>query len=122
MGYFKTTISNVSWSAGQRWSIRGLTFVRIAILARLLLPSQFGLVSIATLVLGFLEIFTETWINVFLIQEKDDIAPFINTAWIISIIRGSLIGLIIILFSPLISAFFHSPASLPIIMTIALCR
>ncbi len=120
MGYFKTTISNVSWSAGQRWSIRGLTFIRIAILARLLLPSQFGLVSIATLVLGFLEIFTETWINVFLIQEKDDIAPFLNTAWIISIIRGSLIGLIIILFSPLISAFFHSPASLPIIMTIAL--
>src|SRR3990170_5219376 len=119
MGYFKTAVSAISWSVTQRWLIRGLTFVRIAILARLLLPAQFGVFSIAALVLGLLEVFTETWINVFLIQEKGDIDSYINTAWVISILRGFFIGGTMALFSPLISKFFHSPDALTILLAMS---
>ena len=88
---------------------RLIGYIRIAILARILTPEQFGVFGIATLSLAFLEIFTETGINVFLIQEKENIDKYINTAWVISIFRGLFIGTILLLTSGLISGIFSSP-------------
>ena len=88
---------------------RLIGYIRIAILARILTPEQFGVFGIATLTLAFLEIFTETGINVFLIQEKENIDKYINTAWVISILRGLFIGIILLLTSGLISGIFSSP-------------
>src|SRR3972149_8906795 len=111
MGYLKTTVSAVSWSMSTRWVLRGLSFLRLAILARILLPAQCGVFGIATLVLGLLEILTETWINIFLVQEEGEIDKFVDTAWIISIIRGFMIFFLVYLSSGFISAFFNSPDS-----------
>jgi len=113
-------IKHLSWSFALRWSTRGLTFVRLAILARLLTPGQFGLFAIGTLVLAFLEIVTETWINVFLVQQRDSIDKYINTAWIISIVRGTLISLLIILSTPWIIEFFSSPGSKNILLYLSI--
>jgi len=103
-----------------RISTRGIALIKIAVLARILLPAQFGLFGIAMLVLAFLEIVTETGVNIFLIQEEGDIDSYVSTAWIVSIIRGLIISLFIILLAPLISYFFKSPDSLKIILLISL--
>ena len=58
------------------------------IIARILSPYQFGAFGIATLVLVFAEILTETGINTFLIQNKDNTDKYINTSWVVSIVRG----------------------------------
>lgn len=89
--------------------IRGLGIIKIAILARILSPAQFGNYAIALLVLGFLEVLTETGINIFLIQEKGDVKPYLNSSWVVSIVRGFLISLIILAASPLVVYFFKSP-------------
>jgi O-antigen/teichoic acid export membrane protein len=120
MGYLKTTLSGISWSVGQRWIVRVLTIIRLAILARILSPAQFGVFGVATIVLGFLETFTETSINFFLVQEKKEIDHYVNTAWIISLIRGLVIGLVILLFSEPISVFFHSEESLVVLRFMSL--
>ena len=96
MGYLKQTVINVSWAGILRASTRIITFIRIIVLARILTPSQFGVFGIASLVLSFLEILTETGINVFLIQEKKAIKYYINDAWLVSILRGILISVFII--------------------------
>ena len=88
---------------------RGVAIVKIAILARILSPSQFGIYGIALLVLGFLEVLTETGINVFLIQQKDRTKEYLDSAWVVSIARGVLIALVIILASPIIVWFFKVP-------------
>lgn len=103
-----------------RGSTRVIAYARIAILARILTPAQFGIYGIASLVLAFLEIMTETGINVFLVQDEGEIKNYINTAWVVSIIRGILISLIIIVASPFISSFFNSPDAVSVIYLIAL--
>ncbi|MEK7533748.1 MAG: oligosaccharide flippase family protein [Patescibacteria group bacterium] len=108
MGYLKQTVINVSWAGILRASTRIITFIRIIVLARILTPSQFGVFGIASLVLSFLEILTETGINVFLIQEKKAIKYYINDAWLVSILRGILISVFIIGSSPFIIKFFNS--------------
>ncbi|HKC04862.1 MAG TPA: oligosaccharide flippase family protein [Patescibacteria group bacterium] len=109
MGYFKDTLRGIGWMTGLRGVTRGLAVVKIAILARILSPSQFGVYGIALLVLGFLEVLTETGINVFLIQEKDETQKYLDSAWVVSIIRGILISLLILLSVPLIVFFFATP-------------
>lgn len=119
MGYFKDVVKGVSWMAILRISMRGLAIVKIAILARFLTPAQFGNYGIALLVLGFLEVLTETGINVFLIQEKDDVRPYLNSAWVVSIIRGILITAVILGSAPLAIHFFKAPQIFPLLCIVA---
>ncbi|HJZ05815.1 hypothetical protein A2634_03940 [Candidatus Amesbacteria bacterium RIFCSPHIGHO2_01_FULL_48_32] len=119
MGYFKSVIRGLSWSFTLRFFIRGFTVVRTIVLARILLPAQFGAYGVASLTLAILEVFTETGINVFLIQERK-LEPHLNTAWSVSIIRGLVIGAVMFFASPIIATFFRSPSSLILIQLIAL--
>ncbi len=120
MGYTKATLSGISWLGASRLFIRLGSLVRLAIIARILTPSQLGLFGIASLVLVFSEIITETGINVLLLQEKHSVDRVVNTAWIISIVRGFLISVFIFIAAPLIAAFFSAPDAVFLIQLISL--
>lgn len=120
MGYSKAAIKGFSWMGGLRIIIRFVGFLKIVILARLLSPIQFGVYGISTLSLAFLETFTESGINVFLIQHEDNIDDYISTAWIVSIVRGLIISLLIILAAPLIVKFFKSSEAYQLLILISL--
>lgn len=120
MGYSKQAFVGVSWMIGFRVFSRIIAFLRIYILARLLVPSQFGVFGIASLVLIFLEILTETGINVFLVQAKENIEEYIDTSWIVSIIRGILMSLVIVALSSSIVRFYNSPDAYSVLLVAAL--
>ena len=118
MGYTRDTVKGVYWIGGLRAVTRIISYARTAIIARILSPAQFGIFSMATIVLSLLEIVTETGINTFLIQHNEKIEKYLSTAWIISILRGLLIGLFIFLSAPFISSFFNTPdAKFPVQLT-----
>lgn len=119
MGYSANAIKGISWMGALRIVIRSIAIVRIAMLARLLTPSQFGLFGIASLALSFVEIFTETGINIFLVKIKHEIKDYVTSAWIVSICRGILISTSILLVAPVISSFFRSSDAINIIRLIA---
>lgn len=120
MGYLKKSVEGVFWVGGFRLASRGIAFGRIAILARLLTPSQFGVFGVASLILSLLERFTSTGINIFLIQNNRKLSEYLNTAYVISIVRGLLISLVILLTAPAVSSFFNSPESERLLNIIAL--
>lgn len=119
MNYAQKTISAVGWTSVLRGVFRVVNFIKIAILARLLTPDQFGIFGIMTITLAFLEILTETGINPFLIAEKN-IKPYLNTAWIISIFRGLLISIILFASSHTISIFFNATGALLLLQVASL--
>lgn len=120
MGYKKEAIKGVSWITLLRVSTRLITFLRLAIVGRLLTPTQFGYFGLASLFLSLLEILTETGINVFLVQEKSHIKNYINAAWCVSLIRGIFLGGIILLSAPYIATFFNAPEAKYVIMLTAI--
>lgn len=119
-GYRRHVYKGISWVGFLRLSVRAITLIRTSILARILTPAQFGLIGIATLALSLIEIFTETGINIFLIQENKKLDTYINTVWIVSILRGALISLLIIAFSPLVVYFFDSPNAYSLLLLISI--
>lgn len=120
MGYTQNTIKGISWVGALRAATRGVSFLRSVILARLLIPSQFGAFGVATLVLSLLEVLAETGVNVILVQQKDTIDDHINSAWVISIFRGLIIGTIIYILAEPIGNFFHSGESILLLQLIAI--
>jgi len=110
----------LSWTAALRGVLRLITIFRMAILARILTKASLGVFGIVTMVLGLLEIATETGINIFLMQEKGKIDKFIDTAWVLSIIRGLTIAVLIVVTAPWISTFFNSPDTLNLLYLLAL--
>lgn len=120
MGYTKIAIKGISWMSIFRIVTRALSFLKIAVLARVLTPSQFGVFGIASLALAFLEILTETGVNIILIQAKKDIKEYIDSAWVVSIIRGVIISIVIIISSPFIESFFKTPEALGILLLISI--
>lgn len=120
MGYTKTAAKGISWITLLRASTRVITILRLSILGRILTPAQFGFFGIASLILALLEVLTETGINVFLVQEKRDIKYFINSAWVISILRGFLLAAIIFFSAPFIASFFNAPAAYETIALMAI--
>lgn len=110
VGYTKFALAGFGWQSGLKLSVIGLSFVKIFFLARLLKPTDFGLFALVLITIGILEAFTESGINYTIIQSKHTIEEFVDTAWIVSIIRGTLIGIIMILSGRLLSQFYAEPA------------
>ncbi len=119
MGYLSHTIKGISWSGALRVAIRAISVLRVVILANLLSPNQFGLFGIATITLALLEVFLETGVNVFLIQEKSDIKKYIDSAWVVSIVRGFLMFGILVLATPFIAGFFKNNAAIGVLLLIS---
>lgn len=120
MGYLKETAKGFGWMGGFRVASRVVALLRTVILARILLPAQFGVYGIATLVLSLLEVFTETGINVFLIQERANLRKYVDTAWLVSIGRGFLISFFVLLSIPFVANFFDSPGVVNLLLLTSL--
>ena len=93
----KKVVRGGMWVFGLRFTNRGLGFVRTIILARLLAPSDFGLLGIAMLAISTLETFSQTGFQAALIQKKGNVESYLDTAWTVSAIRGVVLFLILYL-------------------------
>lgn len=119
MGYKNEVLKGISWIGFLRFATKLVGFLEAIVLAKILIPAQFGAYGIALLALGLLEVITESGVNVVLVQEKE-IDKHINSAWIVSICRGLLISLILFASSQFISNFFHSKDALPLLQLISI--
>lgn len=90
-------------------AIRIIAIFKIAIIVRILSPSDLGIFGMTMLVIGLFETFTELGIPTFLIQLKRDIAEYLDSAWLIQVSRGLLLTIIIAIFAIPASLFFKEP-------------
>ncbi len=97
-----------------------LGFARLIILARILAPQDFGLFGIALLAMSLLETFSQTGFNAALVQKKQDIKSYLDTAWTVQLVRGIVLAAIAFAIAPYVAAFFDTPAAKPILQVIAL--
>ena len=86
--------------------LRSMELVRSIILARLLLPEIFGLMAILQLLRQGIQQFTRMSFGDAIIYRDTKIDESVNTAWILSIIRGLLLFVLLYILSPFISSFY----------------
>jgi lipopolysaccharide exporter len=86
-----------------------LQFAQVAVLARLLAPSAFGVVSICTLVTNFFGTFVNLGFANSIIYKQENNQKTLSTLYYLNLILGSLIFICIYFSAPLIVAFYHEP-------------
>lgn len=120
MGYFKDSARGVFWIGASRFLTRLVSLGKTVLLARLLSPEQFGVFGVVALTMSLLEVFTETGVNIVLLQRKESISEYLNSAWVVSICRGLFIAILMIILSGPVSFFFNVPQSKNLIVLCAL--
>lgn len=120
MGYTQSAIKGFSWLTALRVVIRCVSLGKTVVIARLLNPAQFGLFGIATIILSFIEVFTETGVNIVLVQQRGKIDQYLPTAWLVSISRGILITSAMVFSSPFVAKFFKTPEAVSLILVMSL--
>lgn len=99
-----------------RWSSRLLGIISVIILARLLLPEDYGLVAKAVLFSSLLELMTQFGFNTALIRNKNATSEQYNTVWTLSIIRGVTLALVVWSCAGIVADFFDEPRIYPLIL------
>lgn len=118
----KQAVRGGIWIFTLRITNRLFRLVRTVILARVLAPHDFGLMGIALLAMMTLETFSHTGFNIALIQKKGNIDEYLDTAWVVQVIRGILLFGILLVAAPLVATFFSAPQAVNIVRVIAIAE
>ena len=114
---FKTRIiSALSWTMGGHIFSQLLRLGSNLIMTRLLVPEMFGVMVIANTIMIGLILISDMGLNQHIIQsKKSDSEDFLNTAWVVQIIRGVVIwilaGIISLLFIGVADSNLWPPTS-----------
>ncbi|TDX21872.1 oligosaccharide flippase family protein [Rhodovulum visakhapatnamense] len=91
----------------------GTQVLRLAgnlVLTRLLVPEYFGLMTIVQVVTTAVQMFSDTGVHVSIMQSKRGDDPlFLDTAWVVQILRGALLWVIVTALSGPAAAFYDQP-------------
>lgn len=98
----------MQWTALSSVVGAAIYMVQISVLARYLEPSDFGLMAIAMVVIGFSQSFIDFGISSTIIHKQDITQSQLNTLYWINVFAGGLVFVIILLLAPMIaSAYGH---------------
>ncbi|WP_341647575.1 lipopolysaccharide biosynthesis protein [Thauera humireducens] len=104
-----------SVAAGALWMIalkvieRSIGVVSTTILARLLIPADFGLVAMAMAIFAILELTGQFGFDHAIIRKQDVTRSQLDTAWTLTICHGLLSGLALALLAAPAAQFFNEP-------------
>ena len=116
----KTIISNMLWRLAERCGAQGVSFIVSLILARLLLPEAYGVISLITVFTSILNLFIDSGFKNALIQKKDADQLDYSTVFYFNIVMGVLLYGIMFAAAPLIADFYDRPYMVPYIRAMAL--
>ncbi|HJC25122.1 MAG TPA: lipopolysaccharide biosynthesis protein [Candidatus Eisenbergiella merdavium] len=116
----KTVLSNMLWRLAERCGAQGVSFVVSLILARILLPEAYGVVSLITVFTSILNLFIDSGFKNALIQKKDADQLDFSTVFYFNIAMGVLLYGMMFAVSPFIAAFYDRPYMVPYIRVMSL--
>ncbi|MET0535817.1 MAG: lipopolysaccharide biosynthesis protein [Steroidobacter sp.] len=97
------------WQALATIGVNGLTFAKSAILARLLAPEAFGLMSLALMTIRGAQLITETGFGNALVQRQGEFASAKDTAFTLLAMRGVLLTVLMVPIAFGMAAFYDKP-------------
>jgi len=97
-----------------------LKFGSTAVLARLLVPEDYGLIGMATVVIGFVEYFKDLGLSTATIQKPEINHEQISTLFWINLGVSCLVAMVIALFAPAIAVFYKEPRLSSITLVLAI--
>lgn len=109
MSLRKQAISGMTWTFAQGFSTQGIGFLISVVLARILLPAEFGIIGMIAIFMGIGGALVDSGLASSLIRTPDADQEDFSTVFYFNIIGSIFIYFILYLTAPFIASFFNQP-------------
>lgn len=102
------TVAGVGWSAAEALLGKGVTFLVGLVLARLLSPAEYGMISMAMVFIVILDSIADSGLSQAIIRKKEVSNDDLNTMFIAHLAASILLYGVIYVTAPWVEQFFHT--------------
>ena len=120
MSLKKKVITGVKLTTNEMVVVSSLNFIKNIILARLVEPSDFGLISISTVFIGVAQLFMDLGVGNAIIQKKDTTIRQLSTLYWMNIALGFICFFVLSLLSPVIANVYDEKELSTVILLVSL--
>ncbi len=113
-------VSGLIWQLMQRGLLQVISFAVSVVLARKLMPEDFGLVALSGMFLVLIGTFIDSGLGTALIQKKDADDLDYNTVFYTNVTFSIIVYIVIFLIAPWIAQIFNKPLLTPIMRVSAI--
>lgn len=116
----KKTVKGVMWSAIDRFSTQGIQFVFSILIARLLMPSDYGVIAMLGIFLAVSQTFIDSGFGTALVQKSNRNETDFSTVFYFNIVVAILFYILLWFSSPYIASFYDIPMLKDVTRVVAL--
>ncbi|MEQ8196863.1 MAG: lipopolysaccharide biosynthesis protein [Clostridiaceae bacterium] len=116
----KKTVAGFFWSMSDLIACQGIQFIIQIVLARILLPEDFGIIGMITVFIAVSQSFVDSGFTTALIREKDPSQEDYSTAFYFNLVMAFVMYIILFFSAGAISSFFNEPQLTAILRVLAL--
>jgi teichuronic acid exporter len=113
-------IVNLFWKLMERGGTQGIQFIVQIILARLLLPEDYGIIALVAIFTSIAGVFVQSGLNTALIQKKDADEADFSSVFYLSLVIACFIYIVLFFTAPFIAAFYLIPEITPVIRVLSI--
>jgi O-antigen/teichoic acid export membrane protein len=107
------------WAGAAAVALQVAKVLRTFVLARILSPTDFGVVTVAQLVISVVEYFSQTGFSFALVQLRGNIRPYLDTAWTVAVVRSIGLACLAVVAAPAVGTAFALPEVVPMVRVMA---
>ena len=104
-----SAIKGVIWSGIERFSVQGIQFILSLVIARQLLPSDYGMIAMLSIFMAIAQSFVDSGFSNALIQKQGRTDVDYSTVFYFNIGVAAVIYIIFYFISPYIASFYNLP-------------
>lgn len=119
-GLNATILRGTLWVAALRLFVRCLGVISTVILARLLVPDDFGLVALAAVIAASIELLGSFNFDIWLVRHQRPQREDYDTVWTLALLRDLTVAILLVVFAAPLSVFFADPRLESILRVLAL--
>ena len=116
----RAAASGIKWTSLAQFGNQVMQITTTALLTRLLMPADFGIVGMATVVIGFLGLFKDLGTSSALVQRKELMDELVSTIFWTNLAFGIVTTAMLIVIAPVIAALYREPNLTAVLQVLAL--
>lgn len=116
----RNVVSNFMWRFAERCGAQLVTFVVSIVLARLLIPEDYGTVALVTVFTTIMQVFVDSGLGTALIQKKDADDTDFSSVFFFNIGMCIVLYLLMFLAAPAIASFYGDETLVPLVRVLSL--
>ena len=116
----KKIAAGLLWTFGERILAQGVSFAVSIVLARLLLPEEYGVISLVLIFINIANVFVSDGLGTALVQKKDATEDDFSTMFCCSCILAGLLYAVLFFSAPWIAQFYNESILVPVIRVLGI--